>query len=160
MKSNYHSNKSLENALTDTRVELLDWRRLDICPDTIVRIGQNLRELHLQWSGNNAVLRSWSEAGGLPKLARHGNLKRIMVIFPEERPDMGHHTSKDLENLKKRLLRNWPASSQKRPHPPDNKTRAGTSSLSTDTETGSQGLEFPKVDFWKAKFTTSTLNDT
>jgi hypothetical protein len=70
MGSNYHSNESIEKALKGAKVEILDWKRPDLCPATIFKIGSNLRELHLHWGGNNAILRAWSEAEGLPMLAQ------------------------------------------------------------------------------------------
>lgn len=60
-----HSDEAIEEALENLQVEVLDWRRRDLCPSMISRIGGNLREIHLQWSGRNAVLRSWSEREGL-----------------------------------------------------------------------------------------------
>lgn len=46
-------------------VEILDWRRLDLDPVSLTRVGKCLRELHLQWSGKNTTLRAWSEKEGL-----------------------------------------------------------------------------------------------
>lgn len=83
MLPKYHSNESIEQTLETANVEILDWRRPDLCPLTIFKIGKNLRELHLQWGGNNAILRAWSEPEGLPSLARYGNLKRIVIVWPE-----------------------------------------------------------------------------
>lgn len=60
-----HSDEVIEEALKPFGVEILDWRRLDLCPLMISRIGGNLRQITLQWSGSNAVLRSWSETEGL-----------------------------------------------------------------------------------------------
>jgi hypothetical protein len=51
--------------LTFQDVEILDWRRLDLDPVSLARIGGCLREVHLQWSGRNTVLRAWSEKEGL-----------------------------------------------------------------------------------------------
>lgn len=39
-----------------------------------------LRRLDLQWSGNNTVLRAWSEPEGLPMLH---NLQSISIKIPE-----------------------------------------------------------------------------
>ncbi|KAF6793390.1 hypothetical protein CSOJ01_13950 [Colletotrichum sojae] len=46
-------------------VEVLDWRKEDLCPETIRNAAPQVRELHLYWSGNNSVLRGWSEPEGL-----------------------------------------------------------------------------------------------
>lgn len=62
-----HSDEDIENALSGFEVEILNWRRLDLCPMTISKVSTSLREVHLQWSGRNAVLRGWSEPEGLAK---------------------------------------------------------------------------------------------
>ncbi|KAH6962345.1 hypothetical protein BKA56DRAFT_679161 [Ilyonectria sp. MPI-CAGE-AT-0026] len=63
-----HPDEVIEDALKEFKVEVLDWQRLDICPETICRVGQYLRDVHLHWGGNNAVLRAWSEPDGLARL--------------------------------------------------------------------------------------------
>lgn len=75
-----HSDEAIEAALGGIDVEILDWRKLDMCPEAIRRacMGSNLRELHLQWSGNNAVLRGWSDREGLAQIK---TLERI-YIYP------------------------------------------------------------------------------
>ncbi|CAI4212575.1 unnamed protein product [Parascedosporium putredinis] len=69
-KEKPHSDEAIETALNGIDVEILDWRKLDMCPMSIRRAckDSNLRELHLQWSGNNAVLRAWSEPQGLGQI--------------------------------------------------------------------------------------------
>lgn len=61
-------------------VEILDWRKTDICPVVVQRSAPNVRELHLRWSGSNAVLRGWSEPEGLPKL---NQLRQIHLQYHE-----------------------------------------------------------------------------
>lgn len=39
-----------------------------------------LRTLDLRWSGNNAVLRAWSEPEGLPSLQ---HLRTVNIVVPE-----------------------------------------------------------------------------
>lgn len=63
-----HSDEAIENALRGFEVEILDWRKVDLCPETIYRSSPNLKEVYLRWSGNNVVLRAWSELDGLKKL--------------------------------------------------------------------------------------------
>lgn len=69
-----HSDEAIERALSGFNVEILEWRKVDIDPQAIwsaCRITDQapvLRELHLWWSGNNAILRAWSETDGLGKL--------------------------------------------------------------------------------------------
>jgi hypothetical protein len=50
------------------KVEVLDWKRLDLDSVTLREIGANLREVYLQWSGSNNTLRAWSEQDALPSL--------------------------------------------------------------------------------------------
>jgi hypothetical protein len=78
-----HSDQGIEMALERFGVEELDWRKKDLCPRTIRRIGENLRVLRLYWGGNNAVLRAWSEPEGLPKLR---NLEQIQLVVTQVRP--------------------------------------------------------------------------
>ncbi|KAF7952194.1 uncharacterized protein EAE97_001691 [Botrytis byssoidea] len=63
-----HSDEAIEKALQGFDVEILDWRKVDLCPETIWTSNRKLRKVHLQWSGNNAVLRGWSEPEGLRRL--------------------------------------------------------------------------------------------
>lgn len=65
METPGHSDEAIEKALGQFKIEVLDWRRRDLCPLMISRIGGSLREIYLQWSGLNTVLRSWSEPEGL-----------------------------------------------------------------------------------------------
>ena len=77
-----HSDMSIEEVLGPLGVEELDWRKLDICPRTVHRIGGELRTLYLYWGGNNAILRAWSEPGGLPRLPC---LQRVFVYVMQVR---------------------------------------------------------------------------
>jgi len=63
-----HKDESIQKALREFEIEILDWRKLDLCPDTICRSCPCLREVHLWWSGNNGILRAWSEPEGLARL--------------------------------------------------------------------------------------------
>jgi len=78
-----HSDEAIEKALKPFDVEILDWRRLDLDPVTLETIGKGLREVHLQWSGRNTVLRSWSEPGGL---ANTPTLEMIRIVQTEVLP--------------------------------------------------------------------------
>ena len=66
----------IEGALANLVVEELDWRKNDLCPRTIQKVGNDLRVLWLYWAGNNAILRAWSEPEGLAKLP---NLEEIYL---------------------------------------------------------------------------------
>jgi ankyrin repeat protein len=63
-----HSDEAIEWCLKKTDVETLEWDRLDICSTTITNGAPRVRDLTLWCSGNNAVLRSWTSAGGLAEL--------------------------------------------------------------------------------------------
>ncbi|RYP93507.1 hypothetical protein DL770_000391 [Monosporascus sp. CRB-9-2] len=65
-----HSDEAIEDALRDLKVEIWDWRKMDLCTETIFTAAPDAREVYLYWSGNNAVLRGWSEPEGLNRLAK------------------------------------------------------------------------------------------
>jgi ankyrin repeat protein len=63
-----HSDEAIEWCLKKTDVETLEWNRLDICSTAITNGAPRVRDLTLWCSGNNAVLKSWTSAGGLAEL--------------------------------------------------------------------------------------------
>jgi hypothetical protein len=64
-----HSDQAIEVALKPFKIEIWDWKKIDICSETIVRAaGDYVRIVYLYSSGNNAVLRSWSCEAGLVNL--------------------------------------------------------------------------------------------
>lgn len=72
-----HSCESIEKALKDLRVvKVWDWCKPDIDSETLIKAAPDVQELVLYWSGNNAVLRGWSEPEGLNRLRR---LEKITV---------------------------------------------------------------------------------
>ena len=73
-----HSDEAIEHALKDLKVETWDWRKYDLCTESIFRAAPEVEELNLYWSGNNAVLRSWCEPDGLPKLKQ---LKKVYLQY-------------------------------------------------------------------------------
>ncbi|KAI0400345.1 hypothetical protein F4802DRAFT_610152 [Xylaria palmicola] len=82
-----HRDDEIEEILADSKnrssaksfnVEILDWRKPDLCPEMIEVATPLVRELHLQWSGNNVVLRGWSEPEGLPRLKW---LKKVYLYY-------------------------------------------------------------------------------
>jgi hypothetical protein len=68
LKDPPHSDSAIEDCLRSFEVEILDWRKVDLCLETILTACRNVRQLYLRWSGNRAVLRAWSEPEGLPRL--------------------------------------------------------------------------------------------
>ncbi|KAI8220105.1 hypothetical protein K4K54_008892 [Colletotrichum sp. SAR 10_86] len=86
-----HSDESIQASLENIVVEHLNWRKTDLDPQVICQanpqkgsqrnnsnashdyppqIRSDLREVTLQWSGNIAALRAWSEPEGLPQLPK------------------------------------------------------------------------------------------
>lgn len=80
-----HSDEAIENTLRGFEVEILDWRKIDLCPEVIYKSSKKLKEVYLRWSGNNAVLRAWSEPDGLKKLEEltkvHLHVKHVRFQF-------------------------------------------------------------------------------
>ncbi len=71
-----HKDEAIRESLGPFDIEILDWRKIDLCPDTICSSCPKLREVHLWWSGTNGILRAWSEPEGLVKL-KHLRLIQI-----------------------------------------------------------------------------------
>lgn len=117
-----HSDEDIEKALDGFEVEILDWRRLDLCPITIFKVSKNLREIHLQWSGRNCVLRSWSEREGLAKVPslKAIHLTQVEVQYlnnlcspmsnntREQILDSDDRTQCNLKEFGERLNQSWP----------------------------------------------------
>jgi hypothetical protein len=56
-----HSDEAIELCLEGFDVETLDWSKPDLNPDTACKASSGLSEVVLHWTGNNALLRSWSD---------------------------------------------------------------------------------------------------
>jgi hypothetical protein len=67
-----HSDEAIEECLTPFKIEVWDWKKPDICSETIFQAAPGVRVVHLYCTGNNAVLRSWSGNEGLAKLKKVG----------------------------------------------------------------------------------------
>jgi hypothetical protein len=81
LKDPPHSDKAIEESLRRFQVETLDWRRVDLCPETLYNSCRSVRELYLRWSGNRAILRAWGEPEGLPRL---GKLEKVHLVWNPE----------------------------------------------------------------------------
>ncbi|KAK0662083.1 putative peptidase [Cercophora samala] len=73
-----HSDKAIEDSLKNFEIESLEWRKSDICPETLFVACREARHLHLWWSGNRAILRAWSDPDGLVRLEK---LKTIQLLW-------------------------------------------------------------------------------
>lgn len=76
-----HSDEAIVSCLRGITVDHIDWQKFDMDPQTFSKMenASSVRELSLQWSGRNAVLRAWSEPEGLPMLK---GLRKINLHIP------------------------------------------------------------------------------
>ncbi|KAI8718222.1 Peptidase-S8 domain-containing protein [Fusarium sp. LHS14.1] len=111
-----HSDEAIQISLDKIMIEHLDWQKSDLDPRVICNISSKadsssvsdddsddgakniLREVTLKWSGNNAVLRAWSEPEGLPQLQK---LEVINLCIPPH-----SDVQKNLEEFRARLNKN------------------------------------------------------
>jgi hypothetical protein len=63
-----HCDEVIEKCLASFRIDVLDWSKPDLDPEMLCNACPDVKELHLRWGGNNAVLRSWGEQEGLRRL--------------------------------------------------------------------------------------------
>jgi hypothetical protein len=63
-----HGDSIIQSALTGIEIDRLDWRKMDIGSDTIVKAAPAIKALNLYWSGSNAVLQGWACEEGLCQL--------------------------------------------------------------------------------------------
>lgn len=74
---NPHPEEVVEKAFKPFRIEVLDWRRVDLSIDSIMDSAPTVRELHLYSSGNKAALSHWFGTQGVRKLTK---VKLISLI--------------------------------------------------------------------------------
>ncbi|KAK2051142.1 hypothetical protein LY76DRAFT_630636 [Colletotrichum caudatum] len=120
-----HSDEAIQNSLDKIVVEHLDWQKTDLDPHVICQISSKaeavnsdtpreevlsrtknrLREVTLKWSGNNAVLRAWSELEGLPQLPK---LEVVNLNVPAQSDlyDRGDWVQDKIDEFGIRLNRN------------------------------------------------------
>ncbi|KAB2568871.1 hypothetical protein DBV05_g12452 [Lasiodiplodia theobromae] len=95
-----HSDEAIEKALVGIEVlRSWTWRKPDLSSELIFRRAPEISQLTLHWSGNDAILRSWSEVEGLRKLQ---NLKKV-VILAQQGLETRDRTEENLEQFKDRL---------------------------------------------------------
>ena len=71
-----HCDEAIEAALQGLDVEILNWKKLDLCSDVLWNAARDVKELFLYSSANNDVLRSWSAKDGL------GRLPKVIISKP------------------------------------------------------------------------------
>ena len=77
-----HSDVAVETALRSFNVEIWDWQKYDICTETIANAAPDVEEMHLYWSGKNAVLWGWSDKEVLKRMKE---LKKIYLHITQVR---------------------------------------------------------------------------
>ncbi|KAK0632448.1 hypothetical protein B0T14DRAFT_490811 [Immersiella caudata] len=94
-----HSDEAIELCLEDFHVETLDWSKPDLDPDTARKASSGLGEVVLHWTGNNALLRSWSD----PEIRNQlPNLSMINLIV-DSTLETSERTKMYIEEFEKRL---------------------------------------------------------
>ncbi|KAK4241524.1 hypothetical protein C8A03DRAFT_30246 [Achaetomium macrosporum] len=63
-----HSDEAIVEALRSLNIDILDWSKPDLRPETIQQACRNVRKLYLSWSGLVGVLVAWGGRNGLAKL--------------------------------------------------------------------------------------------
>ncbi|KAI1318151.1 hypothetical protein F5Y16DRAFT_135965 [Xylariaceae sp. FL0255] len=98
----FHSDEAIIASLSHFNIEILDWRKPDLCPEAINTACHNVRELHLYWSGINGMLLAWGGSEGL------ANLPSLTDIYLHQTKNLESRewTNARLDNFEKRLNRN------------------------------------------------------
>lgn len=63
--TDWHCDEVIEKCLSPFGIDILDWSKPGLDPEILCTAVPHVKEIHLRWGGNNAVLRSWSETEGL-----------------------------------------------------------------------------------------------
>ncbi|KAK0636152.1 hypothetical protein B0T17DRAFT_69929 [Bombardia bombarda] len=100
-KGPFHSDEAIIEALSPFIVEILDWSKPDLCPETIQKACANVRELHLSWTGLNGMLFAW---GGIDGLANLPYLTDIYIRQTQE-PEPEAWISEKLDEFNRRLCK-------------------------------------------------------
>ncbi|KAF2164254.1 hypothetical protein M409DRAFT_25597 [Zasmidium cellare ATCC 36951] len=105
LSSPSHADEDIEAALKDLHVEDLDWRKYDMCPNTIKTAAPEAKRVSLYWSGSNAVLRGWSEnctGGGLNSMQ---NLRHVRLYYNIEHVlESKIRVRENVKDFKERLI--------------------------------------------------------
>ncbi|KAL9636665.1 MAG: hypothetical protein Q9164_002684 [Protoblastenia rupestris] len=65
-----HSDEVIVEALKTFDIRIWDWRKYDICVDTMLLAAKNAHNVKIYCKGNNGILQSWSYDGGLTRLEK------------------------------------------------------------------------------------------
>lgn len=103
-----HSDAAIEKSLcwgnsTQTmNIEIWNWKKVDVSPDLICKVANDVTSVQLYWSGRNAVLRAWSEEEGLPKLAK---LRHIALYVQHGCLEPHQRTEENIKAFRERLIK-------------------------------------------------------
>jgi hypothetical protein len=75
-----HCDESIEKCLSPFRIDVLDWSKPDLDPEMLCNACSDIKELHLRWGANNAILRAWGEPEGLRRLKL---LEKIYLYYDQ-----------------------------------------------------------------------------
>ncbi|KAI0516989.1 hypothetical protein F5B22DRAFT_605779 [Xylaria bambusicola] len=94
-----HSDEVIEYCLRGMCVETWDWKKLDLSPEVLHRVASDVQVVHLYWSGNNAILRAWSEPEGLKKLEK----LRTVHLHTQQGLETRLRTKQNVKEFKARM---------------------------------------------------------
>lgn len=77
---NPHDDETIISAVSHLQVETWDWRKYDLCSDTIFKAAPNVTRVNLYTTGNNTVLRGWSDENGLRVLKKVNSFHTLPMI--------------------------------------------------------------------------------
>jgi hypothetical protein len=107
-----HRDEIIESCFEGIKgVETWDWQKYDVSPEVIQEAVPDVKVVHLYWSGNNAVLRAWSDERGIRQLKQletvHLHSKQVRSTRPLLCPNLPANSriSKGLES-KSRMQKN------------------------------------------------------
>ncbi|KAI1109570.1 hypothetical protein F5Y14DRAFT_444621 [Nemania sp. NC0429] len=98
----FHSDKAIIDALKQFSIEIVDWSKPDLDPETIQAACKDVRELHLSWSGLNGMLLAWGGTDGLASLPNLTDIYLRQISNPESE----EWTAGKLDDFEKRLKNN------------------------------------------------------
>jgi hypothetical protein len=77
-----HAGAAIEEALRDFKVEVWDWKKLDLCSDVIAESSKCVKEVSLYSSGSKAVLMGWASEEGLRNRTKFPEVSGMDFISP------------------------------------------------------------------------------
>ncbi|KAI1460617.1 hypothetical protein F4805DRAFT_416485 [Annulohypoxylon moriforme] len=96
-----HSDETIEACLIGMGIEIWEWKRFDLSLEVIQNVAPEARVVHLYWSGNNTVLRGWSESEALEDLEK---LEKIYLHI-QQGLETNARTKKNAEAFRERIAK-------------------------------------------------------